>query len=118
MKATFRAASEDQIQAAVVQHLNVRGIRGLVVFGVPNGGLRSRTEAAIMKGTGVVPGVPDLAIVCGGRYYGLELKAQKGRLSPAQIAMQERLRAAGATVATVYGLDEALDVLKDWGLIR
>jgi hypothetical protein len=118
MKATLRAASEDDIQAAVVQHLNVRGLRGLVAFAVPNGGARSRVEAAIMKSTGTVAGVPDLAIVSGGRFYSLELKTEMGRLSPAQIAMQERLRGAGANVATAYGLDDALAILESWGLIR
>jgi hypothetical protein len=30
----------------------------------------------------------------------------------------ERLRRAGAEVATVYGLDEALEQLESWGLLR
>ena len=35
----------------------------VMVFSVPNGGLRSKAEAARMKWTGTVAGIPDLAIV-------------------------------------------------------
>jgi hypothetical protein len=40
---------------------------------VPNGGWRSPIEAAILKGLGVQPGVPDLILVRDGRPFALEL---------------------------------------------
>lgn len=54
---------EDDLQRAVVQYLDVALPADAVAYAVPNGGKRSRTEAARLKGLGVRAGVPDLAIV-------------------------------------------------------
>lgn len=109
--------NEDKIQRAVFQHLKLRGVRDHVAFAVPNGGYRSAKEAAIMKGLGVVPGAPDVIIFHDGQAYALELKAPGGRLSTHQSSMHSQLKAAGITIATVYGIDEALITLEDWGLL-
>jgi hypothetical protein len=86
---------------------------------VPNGGYRGAIEAAIFKSLGVIAGVPDLLLIFSGQTYGLELKAAKGgRLSPAQIRTQAQMRQAGAVVATVTGIDEALQQLESWGLLK
>jgi hypothetical protein len=61
-----RRRSEDAIQRAVFEHLRARPARGVFCFHVPNGGYRSRTEAAILKGIGVTPGVPDVIAIRGG----------------------------------------------------
>ena len=109
---------EDQVQRAVVQHLQYRARRGVCFFAVPNGGARSKTEAAIMKGLGVRAGVPDVVLIADGRAYGLELKRLKGgKVSPAQIAMRAEWEAAGALYAVAAGLDAALGQLEAWGLI-
>ena len=109
---------EQAIQAAVVQHLAWRGVPNCFWFHPANGGLRTAIEAAIFRGLGVTPGVPDLILVHAGRCYGLELKSDTGRLTPAQRLTHDRLREAGALVATVYGLDEAIAQLTDWRLLR
>ena len=112
-------ATEAQVQAAVCRHLATRAPKSAVWFHVPNGGSRHRIEAARLKGQGVMPGVPDLIILHDGLIYGLELKAsRRGRLSPRQRDMHERLEAAGAIVATAYGIDEALEQLRLWGLLE
>jgi len=114
----FPRMTESQIQMAVMGHLRARAGRQVVAWHVPNGGGRSKAEAGRFKAEGVVPGIPDVCILMQGRFYGLELKADKGRLSPAQIDMHERLRAAGATIAVAYGLDAALAQLEAWGILR
>lgn len=106
------------MQRAVWDHVRWRLAPGAFVFAVPNGGARSPVEAAIMAGQGVVAGVPDLITIRGGQVFGLELKAPGGRLSPAQIACHERMRAAGAIVATACSLDEALRLMETWQLLR
>jgi len=109
---------EADIQRAVFQHLATRGARNVFFFHVPNGGARRPIEAKILKGQGVVPGVPDLVAIKNGTVYALELKAEGGRLSPAQRECHERLLAAGATVTTAIGLDHALGILEGWGILR
>ena len=114
-----RARPEQQLQRSVLAHLGRRGMPGLWWCHVPNGGYRGAIEAAIFKSLGVIAGVPDLLLIFSGKTYGLELKAAKGgRLSPAQIRTQEQMRQAGAIVATVTGIDEALQQLESWGLLK
>jgi hypothetical protein len=70
-----RQQPEAAIQRAVVQHYKLRAAPGTFMFAVPNGGYRRPIEAAIMKATGVIAGVPDTIWINHGRVYGLELKA-------------------------------------------
>ena len=113
-----RARPEQALQKAVVGHLQWRARPDVWFCAIPNGDARSPIEGAIFKGLGVVAGAPDLLIVRDGRASFLELKAQGGRLSEAQRECHERLRRAGAVVATATGLDAALDQLEDWQLLR
>ena len=113
-----RKNPEAQIQRAVVQHLNSRGVAGLVFFHVPNGGSRSKAEGAIFKSMGVKAGVSDLILVHAGKIFALELKAPGGRASEAQLAFLSDIDAAGAFTAMPEGLDAALQTLEAWGLIR
>lgn len=113
-----RRRNEDSIQRAVFQHITARRQPGLVAFAVPNGGARSRTEAAILKGLGVLPGVPDILLFFKGKVFALEIKTKDGRPTAEQVIVQEQLRAAGVIVKTVYGLNEALITLETWGLVR
>jgi hypothetical protein len=103
-----RNRPEQQLQRAVLEHLAWRGVPGMFWFHVPNGGYRTAVEAAIFKSLGLIPSVPYLLLVHGGRIYALELKAKGGRLSPTQLETQARMREAGAVVAAATGIDEAL----------
>ncbi len=114
----LRRHSEDAIQRAVVAHLRTRRLPGVAYFHVPNGGRRSPAEASVFAGLGVRAGVPDLVLIRDGHAFALELKAPGGRVSPAQTEMQQELERAGATVATAFGLDAALEQLESWGLLR
>jgi hypothetical protein len=113
-----RRRPEQQLQKAVLEHVAWRGVRGLFAFHYPAGGWRSSVEAAIFKSLGVVAGIPDLLILYQGQLYALELKTAYGRLTPMQIDTQQRMRAAGAIVATAVEIDAALDILEGWGLLR
>jgi VRR-NUC domain len=113
-----RQQPEAQIQRAVFQHIRLRLAPGAFAFHVPNGGARRPIEAAILKGLGVTAGVPDVIAIKGGRTFALELKAPGGRLTDAQRAAHEALRAAGAEVAIADSLGAALRQLQDWSLLR
>lgn len=75
---------EDQIQAKCYQwlHNHHPELRGLF-FAIPNGGYRDIREAAKLKATGVVPGVPDTLLVWP-VLAGFEFKTPTGRESAAQ----------------------------------
>jgi hypothetical protein len=109
-----RRRPEQEIQKALADHLRARAAAGTYWFHPANGGARTAIEGAILKACGVQAGTPDLILIKDGRTYGLELKADKGRLSPAH----EEMRAAGAEVAVVVGIDEALAQLERWQLLR
>ncbi len=109
---------EETIQRAVFQHIAARAMPGVFAWHTPNGGKRNLVEAIKLKRMGTLAGVPDVLILMGGRLYALELKAPKGRLTPAQERVLERMKVCGATVATTYGLDEALVALEVWGILR
>jgi hypothetical protein len=84
----------------------------------PAGGRRSRITGAILKSMGAKPGIPDILLLTRGRLYALELKSERGRLSDAQKQTHQELRSAGAIVGTAGSLDQALDLLGEWGLLK
>lgn len=108
--------AEARIQAAIITY--VRTVApDVLIFHVPNGGLRSKSEAARMKWQGVVPGIPDLVLIGpGGRAYFLEVKTQEGRLSKAQSMMFWRLRGLHAHCHIVRSIDDVQAVLHAWGI--
>jgi hypothetical protein len=67
---------------------------------------------------GAKAGVPDLLILSHGKLFGLELKAGRNGLSPAQVATHSEMRAAGAVIGTAGTLDDAIAILSEWGLLR
>jgi hypothetical protein len=117
---------EQALHKAVVAHLRQRGAPGLVFFHVPNGamlgGKRSRKgiaiQGSIMKGLGVRAGVADLILLRNGHAYALELKADGGRPTLAQMEFMSDWHAAGGFGCIVEGLDRALRCLETWGLLR
>ena len=118
-KKHFQArVSEQGLQRTLADHLRARAVPGIYWFHPANGGGRSAIEGAILKACGVRAGTPDLILIKDGRTYGLELKADKGRVSPAQAQAHEEMRKAGAEVAVATGIDEAIKQLEAWQLLR
>jgi VRR-NUC domain len=110
--------TEAQIHKAVVAHLARRGVPGLVYVHPANGGFRLDTEAAILQGMGVRAGAADLLLWHDGKAFALELKAERGKVSPPQKAFLEDMANAGAHVGVAFGLDGALKMLEGWHLLR
>ena len=78
----------------------------------------ARGSRTILKGLGVVAGVPDMIAIHQGRVYAIELKTEDGRPTPRQLEAIAALEAAGACVCVAEGLDRALATLEAWGLLR
>jgi hypothetical protein len=110
--------SEKDIHIAVAALLKRAAAPGVSWFHPANGELRDIRTAAKLKAFGVRPGTPDIILTIGGRTHGLELKARKGKLSDAQIAMHAEMRSAGAVVEVGTGIDEPVAILRRWGAVR
>lgn len=89
----------------------------LLLFAVPNGGGRSRIEAAIMKGEGVTAGVADLLLLHpNSDHHGLciEMKTAKGKQQDSQKRFQRKVEAYGYRYEIVRSLDEFMNVIRDY----
>lgn len=89
-----------------------------LLHAIPNGGKRSKSEAARMKAAGVKAGVPDMFLpVARSGSHGLyiELKRIKGgRVSAEQLAWMEELTREGYTCAVCHGWEEARKVIQTY----
>lgn len=86
---------------------------GILIFSIPNAGVRSPGLAAYMKAEGLVSGIPDLCIPEWNVW--IEFKRQKGgKVSPEQAEIHYKLRLIGHTVYVAYGCDMAMQQIKDW----
>lgn len=119
---------EEALQQAMVQTLRALLSSGWLVAHVPNGGKRTKAEAARFKAVGVVAGFPDLMVIGPGKVLFMELKAPRKRLksgaesqakaetSDAQDAVLSLLSGAGWPVAVVRSIDEAQAFLRAHGV--
>lgn len=90
-----------------------------LLFAVPNGGGRSKVEAAIMQGEGVTPGVSDLILlVARGGYNGLciEMKteAKSSKQSETQEAWQKLVEAQGYKYVVCRSLEQFMSVINEY----
>lgn len=89
-----------------------------LLFHIPNGGARRKTEAARLQAEGVKAGVPDLFLPSA-RYpwngLFIELKRQKGgKVSDAQRKWLDDLEGAGYRCAVACGWQEAARIIEDY----
>ena len=103
--------SERQIHAAVIAHWKACGLPETLVATIPNQFAHGQV--------GLTKGLPDL-LVMGPKGFvaGLELKAQGGRASLEQIAMQDRWRSMGVRYEITFGRDEPIQLLTSWGIVK
>ncbi len=111
-----RTYLEDHLQASIKAAADVL-IRDGLCFAIPNGGLRTKAEAAKLKWTGVVAGIPDMCLVLpDGRSLWMEMKTRAGRLSPAQEEVHKVFGHLGHPVSLIRSLDDFLDELRRLGV--
>ncbi len=91
---------EADIQAAILDYLRLRGR-----FFWRNNSGAFKTERGGFYRVGM-PGGPDLIGCVDGKFVGMEVKTEKGRLSDAQEAFAASLRAEGGAYHVVRSIDE------------
>jgi hypothetical protein len=109
--------AEARIQAAIVEY--VRTVApDIKIYAVPNGGLRTRREAARLKWTGVLAGVLDLILLLpGGRCAHWETKVPGGKgPTDEQEDMIDWLVRNDHTWAVVRSIDDARRELSRLGV--
>lgn len=111
--------TEDAIQAACIRWYKLKH-RGKMITSFPAGYVfgGDATKRAIlgrrMKEMGYMKGIPDLFIPHANRFYHglfIEMKTEKGRLSPEQKEVIPRLEAEGYKVAVCRSLDDFITVV-------
>lgn len=90
-----------------------------MLFAVPNGGGRSRTEAAIMKGEGVTAGVADLILLEARGGWGalcieMKIRSKSSRQRPSQKAWQEAAERAGNRYVVIRSLEAFMAVVREY----
>jgi hypothetical protein len=84
-----------------------------LVFHTPNGGYRDIRTAAKFKAMGLKPGVWDVFVPVPAPGLWVEMKAGKGRLTPAQVSFRAGLVDAGYTFVVAYSWPEAARAIAD-----
>jgi hypothetical protein len=108
--------SEARIQAAVVAFVRTVAPE-ILIWHCPNGGWRSKPEAARLRWVGTLAGVLDLQLALpDGRSAFWETKTPKGRLSDDQRGFIDRLTALGHPWAIVHSIEEARAELARLGI--
>ncbi len=127
--------TEAQIQQSIIEWCEWKAkqypVLGLI-YHIPNGGLRSKSEAALFKRLGVRAGMPDLCLpVRGSVYFALkyntgirpislylEIKTPSGKLSKIQSDKISQLISFHNWVCVVKSLDDAIEILEFYLGIR
>ena len=104
----LKGPTEHTEQSALCKWLDREDI---FYFAIPNGGRRDPITARMLKREGVKPGAPDLFFP--GFKLFIEMKDRhRGKPSPAQIKMMNRLRDAGYRCEVCEGAKEAHKIIK------
>ena len=110
--------TEAALQTSIIAYLRVL-LPDAIVAAVLNGGSRvgGAREGYRLKRAGVLAGFPDLVLFPGdGRAFVFEVKTDKGRVSPEQRQVMDRLHHLGIGGAVVRSVEDVRIALKAWGI--
>lgn len=113
-----RSRPEARLQKAIIQHVKLAAEPNVLCISIPNERQCSEQQLIELTLMGMRAGASDLLFVKEGQSYFLEIKSATGRLEPEQITFMEEATLAGAHCAMVNNIDDALAILRRWGLIR
>lgn len=113
--------TEDQIQIQIIKECSFLKYNGLpllkIIRHIPNGGLRSKTEAARLKGMGVLAGTPDIHLPVPRHNFSslyLELKTEEGELSKDQKEQIKILRSLGNKVVICRNVADSMTEIRSY----
>lgn len=104
----------EEVEGCTLMNLSVGKPWRDFLFHIPNGGGRSKREAALLKAQGVKSGVSDYFLAQPTMWhYGLwiELKASDGRCTDDQVEWLEKMMRKGYAACAAWGADAALEAI-------
>jgi hypothetical protein len=116
---TKRRDLEGPIHRACLEYLE-RVMPGAIVHHsaneIPISGRNIKRAIAKAKWNGMKPGFPDLIVLYRGWTLGFEVKAEGGRMSGDQKAMQADFEAQGIPYSVVRSIEDVREALIEWGV--
>jgi hypothetical protein len=111
---------EQQLHAFTVQLLRVCAAPGVLWLHIPMGVQSSHGGMAgkWARVMGARPGTADFLLIKDGRATFLELKTERGKLSPAQKLFSGLAGLAGADVHVARTPEQVVSLLRDLGMLR
>lgn len=104
---------EQQLQKAVIQFLKVAAPEGLFYTAINPVPGKSPAVAGLSKALGMRAGVADLLFIYEGTPFFVELKAEKGRETPAQRETSKAVANAAAVTYLCRSVEELCVILKE-----
>jgi hypothetical protein len=113
-------APERRTHIALADFLRQFADPGWLWLHIPNGEYRTPATAALLQRMGVLPGAFDFLLIrADGMHHWLELKrGANADMSLAQIRFRHELQIRGVPYHVARSFDEAVALLKQWGVIR
>lgn len=109
--------SEWKLQQACAAFLSATLPRDCYWTSVDAGqGAMNLRAAQMRKARGVKAGFCDMLVVWRGGFYGVELKASKGRVSDIQELTHAQIREAGGQVSVCRSIEDVERALRHWGI--
>ena len=90
--------------------IEIGSIPGVLAWRNNTGMIKSADGRFVRFGT---PGSPDVIVIAGGKFVGLEVKTERGRLSPRQRKWRAACETAGGIYAVVRDAHSAFMVVMD-----
>lgn len=106
--------TEDKIQQEIIIYYRnyfQRLYKDCLIFSIPNGGLRDKRTAMLMKSTGLLSGAADLVVIYFGTLVFVELKTATGIQSEEQKVFAQRVKDCGFDYFLLRSLDEFKQML-------
>lgn len=101
--------TEDRIQQEIIMYYRNHYQRlyvNCLIFSIPNGGLRDKRTAMLMKSTGLLSGASDLIVIHFGVVLFVELKTETGKQSDEQRAFELRVNQCGYPYYLIRSLEQ------------
>jgi hypothetical protein len=104
---------EVDIQKAICTYLQMlENQNKLFFFRSGSGTVKTEKGSYFKSGK---PGVPDISVIIDGRYIGLEVKTEKGKLTQIQEDCHQAIERVGGRCYVVRSVDDAIKIIESGG---